>query len=329
VKNITVLRHLARFAAIAVGVGCLLASQASMAQSSAVIKLIEPFPPGGGGSAIARALAPAMSSILGQHIIVDYIAGAGGQIGTAVAAKAAPDGNTILLLNTLPHTAAPGLNSKLPYDPVKDFTGLGAVASFPYVVTVRAQSDIHTLADLVTFARQHPGKLTYGSAGTGSPNFIACEIFKSMAGINLLQVPYRGDGPAVTALLGGEVDVEFANVSAVLALVKAGKLRALAVTSSTRSPVLADVPTIAELGYPSYEVVSQHGLVAPAGTPKPIVDRLGAAVASAVKSAEVVKVLTALGGVPVSSTPEEFDAMIRNTSLKTLAALKKAGIKPE
>lgn len=291
------------------------------------IKLVVPYPPGGGTDVLARIIAPKLGEALGQPVIIDNKPGAGGTIGSAVAAKMPPDGYTLLILNTLPHTSSAGLYAKLSYDPVKDFAGIGAIATVPYVITLNPNVSAKNWAEFAALAKQ--GKLNYASAGTGSATHLAAEFLKAQTKLPMTHVPYKGGGPAIADLLGGQVDLTIENIASVIGHIKAGKLRAIAVTTSARSSILPELPTIGESGYPGFDVGGKFGIVVPAGAPPEIVATLSAALAKAVKSDEYVQKLREQGGEPKTMTPSEWDALMRAESAKWLGVISASGLKPE
>lgn len=293
------------------------------------IKLIVPYPPGGGNDVLARIVAPGLSEALGQQVVVENRGGGGGTIGSNAAAKAGADGYTMLIVNTLPHTAAAGLYSKLPYDPVKDFRAVGGIATVPYVLVVNPAVPANSVADLLSLARSKPGSMNYASAGVGSATHLAGALFNIVTSSEIKHVPYKGGGPALTDLMGGQVDLTLENILAVSSHIKSGKLRALAVTTDKRSSVLPDLPTVAESGYPTYNVGGQFGLVVPAGTPQDRIARLNAALTKVVNSPETAQQLRGQGGEPGALSATEFDALIRAESEKWLGVMKQAGVTGE
>jgi len=291
------------------------------------IRIVVPYPPGGGTDVLARIIAPKLGEVLGQTVIIENKPGAGGTIGSAQVAKMPPDGYTLLILNTLPHTSSAGLYAKLPYDPVKDFAGIGAIATVPYVITLNPNVPAKNWTEFAALARQ--GKLNYASAGTGSATHLAAEFLKAQTKLPMTHVPYKGGGPAIADLLGGQVDLTIENIAAVIGHIKAGKLRGIAVTTASRSSILPDLPTVAESGYPGFDVGGQFGLVVPAGTPPDIVAALGAALAKAVKSDDLAAKIREQGGDPRTMTPAEWDALMRTESAKWLGVISASGLKPE
>jgi tripartite-type tricarboxylate transporter receptor subunit TctC len=274
------------------------------------IRIVVPFAPGGGTDAITRTLGVGMSATLGQPVIVDNKPGAGTLIGTDFVAKSAPDGYT-LVMATFAHAVNPALQPKLPYDTQKAFAPVALIGASPNVLVVRADSPYKTLADLVAGAKAKPGKLSFASQGNGTSAHLAGELFKNLAAVDIVHVPYRGAGPALTDLLGGQVDMMFATAAAAQAFVVSGKMRALAVTTARRSPAYADVPTMAEAGVSGYAAESWYGLYAAANTPKDVIERLNAAVRRAVKEAPFIKQTQAEGLDVNVGSPEELDRYVR------------------
>jgi tripartite-type tricarboxylate transporter receptor subunit TctC len=292
------------------------------------VRLIVPFAAGGGGDGAARSLVQALATRLGQQVIIDNRGGAGGIIGMEIAATSVPDGYT-LLLSTAGFAALPALHKKLPFDPVRDFTGVIVAESGIYILVVNPASPQKSVKELIAYAKANPGKLDFASAGFGSTIHLAGELFKSMAQINMVHVPYKGAGPAVTDVIGGQVQTMFASALNALPMIKAGKLRALAVTSTRRSTLTPELPTIAESGVPGFEVVGWYGLAAPARTPRSVVLQLNAQANRALKSTELVDLLQVQGLEPVGGTPEEATALIKNDVARWLKVTREASIKPE
>src|ERR1700744_3291748 len=248
-----------------------------------VIKIVVPFAPGGGTDLVARTLAQEMAKDLGVNVIVENKPGAGTIIGTQAVAVSDPDGYT-LLMGTFANAVNPSLNAKLPYDPHKDFVPVALIARSFNVVVVNPRSSIRSIADLIAAARANPGKLSYGTFGIGTSAHLAGELFKDMAKVDLTTVPYKGAAPAITDLIGGQIDVMFTTVASAAALIESGQLRAIAVTSAERSPAFPKIPTVAEAGVPGYAAESWYGLFAPSGTPPEVIDRLNRSAAAAVQS---------------------------------------------
>jgi tripartite-type tricarboxylate transporter receptor subunit TctC len=292
------------------------------------IRLIVPFAAGGAVGAVARVLSTPLSTSLGQPVVVDNRGGAGGIIGMDAVAKAAPDGYTLLLAHS-GLTYMPGLYKKLPFDPVKDFAGVITAVSGSYVLAVSAQAPFKTVAELVAYAKDNPGKLTYGSAGIGSTLHLAAEFFRRAAGIDILHVPYKGAAQATTDLVGGQVQMMFGPLVAIMPLADAGKLRALAVTSVKRSALAPSVPTMIESGIPGFEVTGWYGLAAPAGTPKAVIEKLNNETNTALKSAEVIEQFRLQGYEPLGGSPEEMNAQIKADTVRWTRIIQDAGIKPQ
>jgi tripartite-type tricarboxylate transporter receptor subunit TctC len=270
------------------------------------VKLIVPFPAGGSVDAVARILAQKLSSKLGKQFVVENRPGAGGNIGSDFVAKAPRDGYTLLLAGVSSHAINPSLYPQLPYHPVKDFTPICLVYSLPNVLVVNPSLPVKSVQELVTLAKAKPGTLTFASSGNGTTLHLSGELFKRMAGIDITHVPYKGNAPAVTDLIGGQVNLMFDNINNSLPHIKAGKLRALAVTGSTRSKVLPDIPTLAESGFPGYSILSWGGVFGPAGLSEPVVNRLNAAVNEALRDKQVREVLISEGIEVQGDTPEQF-----------------------
>jgi tripartite-type tricarboxylate transporter receptor subunit TctC len=276
------------------------------------IRFIVPFTPGGGNDTIARLIGQKLTGVIGQQVIIDNRPGAGGTIGAEAAARAAPDGHTMFLAGVATHGINPNLRKKLPYDPVKDFEPVSLIAQAPLLVVVHPSLPVKSVKELIALSKAKPGALTYASNGAGGSSHMAVELFQMMTGTKLLHVPYKGLSPALTDLISGEVQLMFSSAVAMLPQVKAGRLRAIAMTGSKRSAAVPDVPTVAEAGVPGYETGSWYGVVMPAGTPKPVVGRLSREIAAITKSREVNERLLDDAAIPVGSTPEEFGAFIRS-----------------
>ena len=293
------------------------------------ITLIVPYAAGGGNDLMARTAAEKMSKTLGQQIVIENRGGAGGSIATRAIAKAAPDGYTLGLGGTGTLAINPTLYSNVGYDPRKDFAPVGLIATSALVVCVHPSLSARSIGELIALAKTQPAKLNYASAGTGSGIHLGTEYFATMAGIKLTHIPYKGSGPALTDLVGGHVAIYFSSLPPALGLVKEGKVRALAVTGAKRSPIFPDLPTVAEAALPGYEAVLHYGIVAPAGTPRPIIDTLGAALRAAVMSEDLKARLTDDGAEPLASTPEEYAADIDREETKWSAIVKASGAKAE
>ncbi len=292
------------------------------------VRIVAPFPPGGSVDVVGRLLAAKLTENLGKQVIVDNRSGASGVIGTDLVAKAAPDGYT-LLINTLPLVTNQYLMPQVPYDPVRDFETISMVTSSPAIVTVHPSVPVHSIKELIAFARARPGQLNYSSAGFGTNPHIAGELFNLLAKVNIVAVQFKGGGPADVAAISGEVAGTFGNISQAIGYVKAGRLRALAVTSLTRSPALPDLPTVAEAGVPGYEFLTWHGILAPKGTPKPVVNLLYQQLKKILTAPGAAKEWQARGLDIIASSPEEFAARLADEQKKWGEVIKKRGIKPE
>jgi tripartite-type tricarboxylate transporter receptor subunit TctC len=293
------------------------------------VRLILGVPAGGTPDVLARTVIPAMSELLGQSLVVDNRGGAGGRIGAELVAHATPDGYTFLMTSPGALTIAQHITKGLAYDPLKDFAPISLIASGPFLLLVHPSVPAKSVKELLALARAEPGKLNYASAGSGTPNHMAMELFKSMAGVNFTHVPYKGAPQAVTDLLGGRVNLTFNSVPPVLAHIRAGRLRPLGVAGAKRSPQLPEVPTIIESGVPGYESGSWMGLLAPVKTSPKIVARLSAVTVKAVAMPETRKRLEDQGAVPVGSSPAEFAAQIRKEYDQAAKIVKSAGVRIE
>jgi tripartite-type tricarboxylate transporter receptor subunit TctC len=290
------------------------AASAALAQSwpARPVTLVVPFPPGGGTDTGARIIAEQLAKKWGQSVVVDNKGGAAGQIGADVVAKARPDGYTILMGNIGTQAINPALYPKMAYDPDKAFAPITLVAELPLAMMVNPGVPARSVKDFIALAKAQPGKLSYSSSGAGGGPHLAAEMFKDATGSFILHVPYRGGGPAIADLLAGHVQLSFMTVLEASGHIKAGKLRALAVTSDKRVSALPDVPTLAEAAVPGFNSISWIGLLAPAGTPKEIVDKIAADVREAVGREDVRDKLVQLGAVPAGTTPAQFSALIDN-----------------
>jgi tripartite-type tricarboxylate transporter receptor subunit TctC len=293
------------------------------------ITLVVPFPPGGSTSIVARIISDKLSEALGQQIVVDNRGSAGGTIGTRAVARSTPDGYTILLGYTGTLAIGPTLYPSAGYDPRKDFAPIGLIGHAPNSLVVHPSFAVHSVKELVVYAKANPGKVNYGSAGVGTVSHVSGVYFASAAGVNVTHIPYKGTGPALADLIGGHIPMAFAPIPATHANIAEGKLRGLAVTSAKRSSLLPDVPTIAEAGVSGFEASLYYGLVAPAGTPRLIVDRLNKALRDALASDEVRKRLATDGAEPVPSTPEEYAAHIDEDETKWSKVVRESGAKAE
>jgi tripartite-type tricarboxylate transporter receptor subunit TctC len=291
------------------------------------VRLIIPFPPGGINDTVGRLVATQLSTRLGKQFVVDNRGGAGGTVGTELTANAPKDGYTLLVIS-LAHAVNPWLY-KLPYDPIKAFAPVAIVASAPNVITVHPSLPVHSVKELLALAKEKPGQVQYASAGVGSFMHLGGELFKLSAGVNLLHVPFRGAGPAMIDILGGHTKVAFATTLTAPPYVRDGKLRALGVGAATRSPALPDVPTVAEAGVPGYEVSNWIGIVAPAGTPQAIVDKLHQEITAIQDSPEVARQFAAEGAEAVRMSQVQFGTYMVNEMTKWERVVREGGIKAE
>jgi tripartite-type tricarboxylate transporter receptor subunit TctC len=275
------------------------------------IRLIVPFAAGGAADSVARIVGKRVGDALGQTVVVEDRGGGGGIIGTELVRNSDPDGYTLLLGQSGPISINPGVYPKLPYDPEKDFVPITMMTSYPYVLVVNPSLGVKTVAELVALARSKPGQLNYGTAGVGASNHLVTELFGNKAGIKMTHIPYRGTSLAVADLVSGQVQVVFADPVSALGQVRAGTLTALAVTSKERSPVAPDLPTIAESGFPGFDAIAWHGILAPAGTPQPIIDRLHAEIVRALKDPEAIRLIEAQAIQVVGNTPQAFAGFIK------------------
>jgi tripartite-type tricarboxylate transporter receptor subunit TctC len=295
---------------------------------SHAIRLVVPSSPGGGTDIVGRMLAQKLSEQLGQQVVVDNRAGAGTVIGNDTVAKSAPDGYTLLMgLSTL--AINPSMYAKLPYDALRDFAPISQSVSACNILILHPSVPAKTVPELIALARAKPGSLTFGSAGMGTNPHLSGELFKSLARIDMVHVPFKGSGQSVISQLAGEIAANFPSVPTAMPYLKAGRLRGLGVTTLKRAQALPDVPSIAEAGLPGYEATQWFGLLAPAGTPRTIIDRLYQESSRALRSAEMTERMTAEGLEVVAGTPEEFASYIRSETEKWTQVIKAAGIKPQ
>ena len=321
--------HLLLAAALIAAFGFSVVPVSAQDYPSRPITLVVPFPPGGSTTIVARIVADKMSEVLGQSIVIDNRGGAGGTVASRAVAKTTPDGYTILLGYTGTLAIGPTLYGNVGYDPRKDFEPIGRIGTAPNTLVVHPSFPVHSVAELIAYAKANPGKVNYGSAGIGTVSHVCGEYFGTVAGVSLVHIPYKGTGPAITDLLGGHIPMAFAPVPATHENAKAGKLRMLAVTSAVRSTLLPDVPTIAEAALPGFEAVLRYGLVAPAGTPAAIIERLNAALNSALRSEDVRARLAIEGAEPLPSTPAEYAADIDREESQWSKVVKASGAKAE
>jgi tripartite-type tricarboxylate transporter receptor subunit TctC len=311
-------RGIHRFSGALAGAALLLASGPALAQGfpSKPVRIVVPFPTGGGADTLARIMEPRLAAVWSQPVIVENRPGASGHIGADFVAKSVPDGATLLMSST----------ASLTEKNVDQFAPVSLVSASPYVVTANPKVAASGVRDLVALAKASPGKLSFGSSGTGAASHLSAELFKSMAGVDLLHVPYKGTGQAVTDLIAGHVDLMFAPAQTVMPYVREGRLKALALTGAKRSETLPDLPTVAESGLPGYEAVGWFGLLAPAATPRAIVAKVSADVNRVLAEREVREKMLGLGAEPSGDTPEEFTRFIRKDQAKWSKLMKEAGI---
>jgi len=303
------------------------AAQQAQAQSfpTRAIRMIVPFPPGGSLDVVARPLALKMSELMGQPVVVDYRTGASGNIGTEITVRAPADGYTIMI-TTIPLVVNPSLYTKLPFDVARDLAPVSLLAASPFVLVVHPSVPAKSVKELIALARSRPGKLNYASAGNGTNLHVAAELFKNLTGTDIVHVPYKGGGPALAAILGGEADLSFLGVVPVVPYVKAGKMRALGITSTRRSPILPALPTIAESGVPGYEFASWYGVLAPAGTPASIITALNTAIVKAMHTSDLAERISREGADIIASSPAQFDAHIKAELVRWAKVVKAAGL---
>ncbi len=306
---------------------------ASVAQAqdypARTVTLVVPYPPGGGVDAMARVVAERLSAALGQQVVVDNRGGGGGLIGTRAVQKAPPDGYTLLLGHTGTISINPSLYANAGYDLRKDFAAVGLIASMPVVLIAHPSFPARSIADVIALAKKEPGKLNVGTSAVGTGGYMSAESFKSVAGIDVAIIPYKGTAPVMNDLLGGHVPVAFGVIPPALGNIQAGKLRAIAVASPTRTALLPDTPTFAESGMPGFEAVLHYGLLAPAGTPRPIVDKLNAELRKLAANDDVKKRIAAEGGDPLTSSPEEYAADIDREETKWSTLIRRLNLKVE
>jgi len=291
------------------------------------VRLIVPFPPGGGTDILARPLAQKLSEQWGQPVVIDNRAGAGGNIGTDAAAHAPADGYTLVLGTVGTHAINQSLYTNLPYDAVRDFAAITIVANTPNILVVNPSLPVKSVRELLDYARARPGALNYATPGNGTPPHLATEILKSMAGVSITHVPYKGSGPAMTDLLGGQVQMMIANAPVVIPYIKSGQLRGLASTSAQRPAMARDLPTLAESGLKGYEADTWYGLFTAAGTPRPIVQKLNADVVKALSSPDIRKLYADQGAEVVGNSADEAQAKVRAEVKKWRGVIQSIGVK--
>jgi tripartite-type tricarboxylate transporter receptor subunit TctC len=291
------------------------------------IRLVVPFPAGGTTDILARAVAQRLTETMGQSVVVDNRAGAGGNIGADLVAKAPPDGYTLLMGTVGTHAINASLYAKMPYDHARDFAPIILVAGVPNVLVVNPALPVNSVQELIAYGKANPGKLNFASSGNGTSIHLSAELFKTMTGVQMAHVPYKGSAPALVDLIGGQVQLMFDNLPSALPQIKAGKLKALAVTSAQRSTVLPDVPTVAESGLPGFEASSWFGLLAPAGTPKDIIAKLNGEVVKWLATPEAKERLATQGAIPAGLSPDDFTRHIAAETVKWQKVVKDSGAK--
>lgn len=308
---------------------CLLLTMTHVAQGqgypSRPVRMVVPFPPGGSIDVLARPLAQKMSELMGQQVVVDYRSGASGNIGTEITVRAPADGYTVMI-TTLPLVVNPSLYSKLPFDVAKDLAPISLIAASPFVLVVHPSVPARSVKELIALARAHPGKLNYASAGNGTNLHVAAELFKNLTKTNIVHVPYKGGGPALAAMLSGETDLSFLGVVPATPHIKAGKMRALATTGAKRTPVLADLPTVAESGVKGYEFASWYGVLAPAGTPANVINTLSDHIVKALRSSDLGERFAREGAEIIASSPAQFGAHLKSELARWAKVAKEAGL---
>lgn len=320
------MKSYSRFAAVLLAAAALL-PVAAVAQPfpTRPIRIIVPYPPGGALDVTARAIAHEIMKQFEQPVVVENRAGAGGNVGSAEVARAAPDGYTLLAITSAIHAINPALYAKMPFDPNKDFAPIASLVLLNNVLVVHPSVPAKSVQELIALAKSQPGKMTFASSGSGTTVHLSGELFKSMAGVDMLHIPYKGSAPAVADLLAGHVNIMFENIPAVAQLIRNGKLRPLGVTGAKRSPLFPDLPTIAESGLPGYASSVAYGLVAPAGTPKEIIDRLNAAAVKGANSKEFRERMEPLGYEIIPGSPEDMAEMLKAETVRWAPVIKASG----
>ena len=312
-------------AALATALALAAAPAAAQTYPSKPIRIVSPFPPGGTSDILARSIGERLSKEWGQPVITENRVGAAGNVASEYVAKGSPDGH-LLYINTVgTHAINPAIYPKLNFDPLKDFTAITNLVALPSLLVAHPSLPVRNVKELIALARKRPGELTYSSAGSGSQPHLTAEVFKTMTGVNLLHVPYKGASPQMVGLLGGEVAVSWATAPSGVPFVKAGQLRPLGVSGAKRMPALPDVPTIAEAGVPGYDAMGWNGMVGPPNMPPAVVQKINAAVVAIFKTPEVRERFVALGSEPIPSTPEEFASLMRAELPKWAKIVKESG----
>ncbi len=309
--------------------GIALISSCSFAQTypAKAVRLIVPFSAGGGADIVARAIAQKLGDALGQQVVVDNRTGAAAIIGTELVAKSVSDGYTLILGQTGPNSINPSLYERLPYDALKDFAPITLATTYPYVMVVHPSIPAKTVKELIALAKSRPNELSFASAGNGAANHLAAELLKSMAGIQLVHVPYKASAPALIDVLGGHVSMMLDPIITAMPHVKTGKLRALGVTSLKRTAVASELPTFAETGLPGFEAIGWHGILAPAGTPREIVMRLNTEIVNVLRNPDIRTRFADQGAEPVGNTPEQFSDFLKSDLAKWAKVIKAAGVR--
>ena len=304
-------------------------AQSETGYPSKPIRMIVPSAPGSGPDIMARAIGQKLTEALGQAIVIDDKPGAGGIIGSEAAAKAPPDGYTLIMSNAGAHTVNPSLYAKLPYDPIKDFAPVTLVALAPNILIVHPTLPVRNIKELIALAKAKPGELTFGSGGNGSTAHLSGEMFKTMAGIDIVHIPFKGSPAAVIGVIAGQIALAIPNIPPALPHVRSGKLKALAVTTAKRAAGVPELPTVAESGLPGYEATAWFGVLAPAATPPQIIARLNAAIVKIAHAREMQERLPAEGADAVGNTPEQFAQIIRNDIAKWAKVVKASGARAD
>jgi tripartite-type tricarboxylate transporter receptor subunit TctC len=293
------------------------------------IRLIVPFTPGGSTDIVARIAGQKLGEALGAQVLIDNRPGAGGNIGVELAAKSAPDGYTLVMGHIGTFAVNPALYARLPYDPIRDFAPISLVAMVPNMLVVHPSLPVKSVKELIALSRSRPGQLNYGSSGAGGTPYLAVEYFKLMAKVDIVHIPYKGAAPMIIDLIGGQLSLTITGIPPLLPHVKAGKLKALAVATSKRLPLLPELPTIAEAALPGYEATSWYGVLAPAATPKEIITRLNTEIVKAIARPDAAERLSGEGAEPATSTPEQFGAFIKSEIVRWGRVIKAAGVTAE